>query len=165
MNSHLPYSKFDRQERLSIWNQSLIEESCVLIIGIGGTGGEVAKNLSLLGVGKLILVDMDTIEFSNLNRQLLFSRADIGKNKAKIAKKVIKKRYNSTLNIETFSEPIQSLPFRIFEEANIIAGCVDNYLARQFINEVAVELRLPLIDSATDGYFGQVQSVDTRNNA
>ena len=165
MNSHLPYSKFDRQERLSIWNQSLIEGSCVLIGGIGGTGGEVAKNLSLLGVGKLILVDMDTIEFSNLNRQLLFSKTDIGKNKAKIAKKVIKKRYNPTLNIEAFSEPIQSLPFKIFEEADIIAGCVDNFLARQFINETAVELRVPLIDSATDGFFGQVQSVNPRNNA
>ncbi len=165
MNSHLPYSKFDRQERLSIWDQSLIEKSCVLIIGIGGTGGEVAKNLSLLGVGKLILVDMDTIEFSNLNRQLLFSKADIGKNKAKIAKKVIKKRYNSTLKIEAYSDPIQSLPYRIFEEADIIAGCVDNFLARQFINEIVIELCLPLIDSATDGYFGQVQSVNPRKNA
>ena len=165
MNSHPPASKFDRQKRLSIWNQKTIEESCVLIIGIGGTGGEVTKNLALLGVGKLILVDMDTIEYSNLNRQLLFSKSDIGKNKAEIAKKVITKRYNSTLKIDAYIEPIQSLPFRLFEEADIIAGCVDNFLARQFINETAVELSLSLIDSATDGYFGQVQSINPKSNA
>ncbi|MHA1978296.1 MAG: ThiF family adenylyltransferase [Candidatus Hodarchaeales archaeon] len=165
MNSNPPASKFDRQERLSIWNQNLIEESCVLIIGIGGTGGEVAKNLALLGIGKLILVDMDTIEYSNLNRQLLFSRSDIGKNKAQIAKKVIIRRYNSSLKIEAFTEPIQSLPFRLFEEADIIAGCVDNFLARQYINETAIELPLSLLDSATDGYFGQVQNVNLNSNA
>ncbi len=164
MNSH-PTSKFDRQERLTIWDQSLIEKSSVIIIGIGGTGGEVAKNLALLGVGKLILVDMDTIEYSNLNRQLLFSKTDIGKNKAKVAKKVIKSRYNSSLEIEAYNEPIQSLPFKIFEDSDIIAGCVDNFLARQYINETAVELPLSLIDSATDGYFGQVQSVNPSNNA
>ncbi len=158
-------SRFDRQERLSIWNQNIIEGSCVLIIGIGGTGGEVAKNLALLGIGKLILVDMDSIEYSNLNRQLLFSHKDIGKNKAKTAMNVIKKRYNSSIEIEAFSEPIQLLPFRIFEEADIIAGCVDNFLARQFINENAIELSLPFIDSATDGFFGQVQSIDSNSNA
>jgi molybdopterin/thiamine biosynthesis adenylyltransferase len=165
MNSHPSGSKFDRQERLSIWDQNLIEKSSALIIGIGGTGGEVAKNLALLGIGKLVLVDMDTIEYSNLNRQLLFSKTDVGKNKAKVAKKVIKRRYNSSLEIETFTEPIQSLPFKIFEDSDIIVGCVDNFLARQYINETAVELPLSLVDSATDGYFGQVQSVNPTNNA
>jgi len=165
MNSHPPSSKFDRQERLSIWDQNLIENSSVLIIGLGGTGGEVAKNLALLGVGKLLLVDMDSIEYSNLNRQLLFSKKDLGKNKADIAKKVIKRRYNSSLEIESFSEPIQSLPYKIFEDSDIIAGCVDNFLARQYINETAVEMSLSLIDSATDGYFGQIQSVNPTYNA
>ncbi len=165
MNSIPSDSVFDRQERLSIWDQSIIEDSCVLIIGLGGTGGEVAKNLALLGIGKLILVDMDTIEFSNLNRQLLFSRSDIGKNKARVAKEVIKDRFNSSIDIDAYSDTIQSLPFSIFEEADIISGCVDNFLARQYINEHAIELSLPFIDSATDGYFGQVQSIDVKNTA
>jgi ubiquitin-activating enzyme E1 C len=165
MNSILSDSIFDRQERLSIWDQSIIEDSCVLIIGLGGTGGEVAKNLALLGVGKLILVDMDTIEYSNLNRQLLFSQSDVGKNKAQIAKEAIRNRFNSSLKIDAYSATIQSLPFSKFEEADIIAGCVDNFLARQYINEHAIELSLPFIDSATDGYFGQIQRINRKITA
>ena len=73
MNSHLPYSKFDRQERLSIWNQSLIEGSCVLIGGIGGTGGEVAKNLSLLGVITPPLATKESPYHGNFNHSCSFT--------------------------------------------------------------------------------------------
>ena len=73
MTQDLPSSsKYDRQERLALWDQQIIENSSILIVGVGGTGSELAKNLALLGIGNLILVDDDTIEFSNLNRQMLF---------------------------------------------------------------------------------------------
>ncbi len=158
-------NRFERQERLSVWNQRIIEECSVLIVGVGGTGGEVAKNLALLGIGSLVLIDLDTIEYSNLNRQLLFTETDMGKYKAEIAKKRIKKRYNPVTKITTYTSMIQDIPFHIFNEIDVIAGCVDNFLARQYLNELAVELKVPLIDSATDGYFGQVQSVMSKKTA
>jgi len=165
MTPDLPSNKFERQERLSVWNQRIIEESSVMIVGVGGTGGEVAKNLSLLGIGKLILVDLDTIEYSNLNRQLLFSGNDIGKYKAEIAKKHIIERYNQDIEIVTHTTTVQDIPFQIFTELDTIAGCVDNFLARQYLNELAIELKIPLIDSATDGYFGQVQCINSMQTA
>ncbi|MCK4847523.1 MAG: ThiF family adenylyltransferase [Candidatus Heimdallarchaeota archaeon] len=161
----LSSNKFERQERLSVWNQRIIEESSVLIVGVGGTGGEVAKNLALLGIGNLILIDLDTIEYSNLNRQLLFSENDVGKYKAEIAKKFIIKRYNPDINIAAYTSTVQDIPFRVFTEIDVIAGCVDNFLARQYLNEIAIELKIPFIDSATDGYFGQVQCIKSKKTA
>jgi molybdopterin/thiamine biosynthesis adenylyltransferase len=165
MTPDLSSNKFERQERLSVWNQHIIEESSVLIVGVGGTGGEVAKNLALLGIGKLVLVDLDTIEYSNLNRQLLFSENDVGKYKAEIAKKHIIERYNQDIKIVVHTSTVQDIPFRIFTKLDAIAGCVDNFLARQYLNELAIELKIPLIDSATDGYFGQVQSIKSKQTA
>ncbi|MFX0151133.1 MAG: ThiF family adenylyltransferase, partial [Candidatus Hodarchaeota archaeon] len=157
--------KYDRQERLQLWDQNIIKNSTVLIAGIGGTGSEVAKNLSLLGIGHLILVDDDSIEFSNLNRQLIFSEEDVGKKKAIIAKERIQEGFNPDIEISGYANRLQNIPMRLFEETDIIAGCVDNFLARQFLNSITVELNKPLIDSATDGYFGQVQYIKPRLTA
>ncbi|MHA1996210.1 MAG: ThiF family adenylyltransferase [Candidatus Hodarchaeales archaeon] len=158
-------NKYERQERLSVWNQRVVEESSVLIVGVGGTGGEVAKNLALLGIGSLILVDLDTIEFSNLNRQLLFTETDVGKFKAEIAKIRINKRYNPSTIVSSHTSMVQDIPFHIFTKIDVIAGCVDNFLARQYLNELAIELKVPFIDSATDGFYGQIQSINSKKTA
>ena len=73
---------YDRQFRLKGWNQRILKNSRVLIVGVGGLGCEIAKNLAMLGVGHIDLVDLDIIEHSNLNRQILFMNADIAKPKA-----------------------------------------------------------------------------------
>ena len=70
--------RFDRQLRLPGWNQKALKDSTVLIVGIGGLGTEIAKNLAMAGVGIIHLIDLDIIEYSNLNRQILFSDADEG---------------------------------------------------------------------------------------
>jgi molybdopterin/thiamine biosynthesis adenylyltransferase len=165
MTADSKVSRYDRQERLMLWDQQLISTSSVLIAGVGGTGGEVAKNLALIGFGKLILVDQDTIEFSNLNRQMLFSEKDVGLKKAEIAKQKIKEHLNPDLKIDIYSQTLQSIPQRVFEEVDILAGCIDNFLARQYLNAQAVELHKPYIDSASDGFFGQVQYVKPETSA
>jgi len=76
---------YDRQFRLEGWSQKLAKNSRVLIAGVGGLGCEIAKNLSMLGIGHLDLVDLDIIEHSNLNRQLLFTGAKMGEPKAIVA--------------------------------------------------------------------------------
>ncbi|MFW9780002.1 MAG: ThiF family adenylyltransferase [Candidatus Heimdallarchaeota archaeon] len=158
-------SRYDRQERLIIWDQQLVSTSSVLIAGVGGTGSEVAKNLALLGIGRLILVDQDTVEFSNLNRQMLFGEKDVGDQKVVIAKQEITKRLNPDLKVDIYGQPLQTIPQRVFEEVDIIAGCVDNFIGRQFLNAQAIELYKPYIDSATDGFFGQVQYVKRETSA
>lgn len=155
--------RYDRQKRLSIWNQDLIQKSSIMIVGVGGTGGELSKNLALLGLGKLILVDTDTIDYSNLNRQLLFTELDVGKYKVDVATKAIMNRYNDSTQIFPYNDLIEDIPYKTFEKVDILAGCVDNFQTRQYLNEVAIEFDIPLIDSATDGYFGQIQSVNVES--
>ncbi|MFX0014519.1 MAG: ThiF family adenylyltransferase [Candidatus Hermodarchaeota archaeon] len=166
MTQNLPFSsKYDRQERLDLWDQQIIEKSVILLAGVGGTGSELAKNLALLGVGTLILVDDDTIEFSNLNRQMLFKEEDVEQKKAEIAKKRIQEQFNPDIIIESYSKKLQNIPQKIYQKVDIIAGCVDNFLARQYLNAMAIELNIPLVDSATDGYFGQIQYIKPRITA
>ncbi|MFW9784329.1 MAG: ThiF family adenylyltransferase, partial [Candidatus Heimdallarchaeota archaeon] len=78
---------YDRQFRLEGWSQKLVKNSRILIAGVGGLGCEIAKNLAMLGVGHLDLVDLDIIEHSNLNRQILFTGVKIGEPKAIAAAK------------------------------------------------------------------------------
>ena len=96
--------RFDRQLRLPGWKQETLKNSTVLIVGVGGLGVEVAKNLAMVGVGRLILVDLDTIEYSNLNRQVLFIGAPEGTSKAKYAAKRLQEM-NPFIKVEAYDCP------------------------------------------------------------
>lgn len=150
--------RYDRQLIIEGWDQNKVNSAKVLIVGVGATGCEVAKNLALIGVGKLILVDMDVIELSNLNRQMLFLKGDIGKPKAEVAKKRIK-RMNPYIKIEAYNINVHFLNGKIFEEVDVICSCVDNWPTRRWLNSLAVELNKPLVDGAMEGFYGNVQVV------
>lgn len=76
---------FDRQRGIDGWKQAKIEEQVALVLGTGGLGCTVAFALGRLGIKKMILWDFDTIDVTNLNRQILFSKEDVGKNKVDVA--------------------------------------------------------------------------------
>ena len=78
---------FDRQGRIEWWNQESLKKARVLVIGAGATGNETLKNLVLLGIGNILVCDMDTISVSNLSRTVLFRKEDAGKKKAETAAK------------------------------------------------------------------------------
>ena len=83
--------RYDRQLRLDGWRQERLQNARIAIIGVGALGCEVAKNLTLMGVGELLLVDSDYIELSNLSRQMLFTDSDIGAPKSITAKARLEK--------------------------------------------------------------------------
>ena len=94
---------FDRQRRIENWDQTRLEQNEVcLLLGIGGLGCSVALGLARLGLKKLILLDKDVVEVSNLNRQVLFSHADVGKPKALVAKAKLEAEH--LINRETIVE-------------------------------------------------------------
>ena len=76
---------FDRQERIEWWDQKKLRDARVLVVGAGAIGNETLKNLALLGIGNMLICDMDTISVSNLSRTVLFRREDAGKKKAETA--------------------------------------------------------------------------------
>jgi molybdopterin/thiamine biosynthesis adenylyltransferase len=156
--------RFDRQLRLPNWNQDTLKRSTVLIAGIGGLGVEIAKNLAMVGVGRLILVDLDTIEYSNLNRQVLFVGATEGSSKAKIAADRIK-TLNPFINVEAYHCALQDLPPILYHLADIYVAGLDSIEARTELNRRAVHFRKPLIDAGTAAYNGHVYCIFPFKNA
>lgn len=121
-------------------------------------GCEIAKNLALVGIGKLIIVDMDTIEISNLSRQMLFDYRDKGQRKVDVAAKKLK-ILNPNLKIDSYFNLLQELSPKIYEEADVIAGGLDSFRARFALNKIAINLKIPYVDGGATGFKGNVQVV------
>ena len=150
--------RYDRQLRIEGWNQEKLLKATVMIVGVGATGCEVAKNLALMGVGKLILIDNDVVELSNLSRQMLFSDEDIGKPKAPTAAEKLKKM-NPWINVEAYFEDVRNIVQERFEDVDVLVSCLDNWPVRRWLNSLAVELGKPLVDLSMDGFYANLQIV------
>ncbi len=155
---------YNRQFRLEGWSQSIVKNSRVLIAGVGGLGCEIAKNLTMLGVGHLDLVDLDVIEHSNLNRQVLFIDAKMGQPKAVAAAKMLKK-INPNITIEGYSTSLERLDPAIYNAADVIIGGLDSMNARLNLNAQAVRFKKPLIDGGVSGYHGHFYTIFPYENA
>ncbi|OIR58991.1 MAG: SUMO ubiquitin activating enzyme E1 subunit UBA2 [Amphiamblys sp. WSBS2006] len=131
-------------------------EKRLLVIGAGGIGCEVIKTLVLSGFRQLEVVDGDIIEFSNLHRQFLFSREDIGKNKAEVACRRIRELTGVVLKAHVGDVSDRGkFPLMFFKAFDALISAVDNIKAREHINRVGILFGLPVIESGSAGYLGQ----------
>ena len=149
---------FARQQLIDGWDQEVLNNACILIIGVGALGCEIAKDFALMGIGKLILVDLDTIETSNLSRQMLFRGGDEGRGKAEVAAERLKEM-NPYLNVEFYNEKLQKLPMSVYEEADVVIAALDNFNARLDLNKICLRLKKPMVEGGTVGFEGHVQIV------
>ncbi|MEM2144174.1 MAG: ThiF family adenylyltransferase, partial [Candidatus Jordarchaeaceae archaeon] len=116
------------------------------------------------GVGNITIVDPDLVEISNLNRQLSFRAEDVGKPKVWAAKKFIQS-LNPLVTVRDSKARIEDLETKVFEDADVILGCLDNRTSRDYVNETCILLEKPLVDSGTEGYLGRVQTIFPRKTA
>ncbi|KAL2819775.1 hypothetical protein BJX63DRAFT_381672 [Aspergillus granulosus] len=137
-----------------------IKESRVLLVGAGGIGCELLKNLLLTGFGEIHLIDLDTIDLSNLNRQFLFRHEHIKKSKALVAKEVAQK-FQPGAKIEAYHANIKDSQFDVdwFASFNVVFNALDNLDARRHVNKMCLAADVPLIESGTTGFNGQVQVI------
>ncbi|TFF87220.1 MAG: ThiF family adenylyltransferase, partial [Promethearchaeota archaeon] len=149
---------FARQQLIDGWDQELITKGCILIVGVGALGCEIAKDFALMGIGKLILVDLDTIETSNLSRQMLFRPGDEGRPKAEVAAERLKEM-NPFLEVDYYFKKLQKLPMSVYEEADVVVAALDNFNARLDLNKICLRLKKPMIEGGTVGFEGHVQIV------
>lgn len=129
-------SPFNRQERIKWWNQQNLFDSKILVIGAGALGNEVIKNLSLMGVGHMFIVDFDTISESNLSRAVLFREEDSYKSKAEVATlrgKDLNPYKDSSYNYLN-GDVVWELGLGVYRHCNIVLGCLDNIEARLSVN-------------------------------
>ncbi|MFX1375451.1 MAG: ThiF family adenylyltransferase [Promethearchaeota archaeon] len=155
---------YDRQFRLEGWSQKLVKNSRVLIAGVGGLGCEIAKNLAMLGVGCLDLVDLDVIEHSNLNRQILFTGAKIGEPKAIAAAKKLRE-INPNIIVKGYHTSLERLNPGIYQAADIIIGGLDSMNARLNLNAQCIRFKKTLVDGGVSGYHGHVYTIFPYQNA
>ena len=155
---------YDRQFRLEGWSQKLVKSSRVLIAGVGGLGCEIAKNLAMLGVGYIDLVDLDIIEHSNLNRQILFTGAKIGEAKAVVAARKLRD-INPNIIVKGYHTSLERLNPAIYKAADVIIGGLDSMNARLNLNAQCIRFKKPLVDGGVSGYHGHVYTIFPYQNA
>jgi len=150
--------RYSRQLLLKEWDQKKLERSCVLVVGLGALGSVVALNLAMMGVRKLILVDFDTVELSNLSKQLLYEEKDIGKPKVEVAAEKLR-RINSEIEVKALNEDIRKVDKSYFEKSNVVVDGLDTFEVRRWLNSMCVDLLKPLVHGGFYGWYGNVQVV------
>ncbi|KAL7717709.1 SUMO-activating enzyme subunit [Entamoeba marina] len=133
----------------------------LLIVGAGGIGCEILKNVLLMGFKDIEIVDLDVIDLSNLNRQFLFSKEHIGLSKAIVASKVSIERYANDANIKPHHCEIQNSTFDVdyYKQFAVVINALDNLAARKHVNRMCVNSGVPLIDGGTAGFIGQTTPI------
>ncbi|XP_046396375.1 SUMO-activating enzyme subunit 2 [Ischnura elegans] len=132
----------------------------VLVVGAGGIGCELLKNLVLTGFKNIEIIDLDTIDVSNLNRQFLFQKVHVGKSKASVARESAL-LFNPTANIKAYHDSITSTTYNVnfFKQFSLVMNALDNRAARNHVNRMCLAADVPLIESGTAGYSGQVEVI------
>ena len=156
----LRYSRQIMLPQVDIAGQEKLLSARALIIGAGGLGSPAAMYLAAAGVGHLIIVDHDVVEFSNLQRQLLHHDTDIGQNKADSAQQTLA-MINPGIRVTPIAEKLHD---QLLDEevklAGVVLDCSDNFATRFAINSACVRLRTPLISAAAIRMEGQLSVFD-----
>ncbi|MDP2940341.1 MAG: HesA/MoeB/ThiF family protein [Candidatus Omnitrophota bacterium] len=160
--TNLELKRYHRQMLLDDWGlkgQQKLKQACVFIAGAGGLGSPVAIYLAAAGVGRLRICDYDTLEVSNLNRQILHTHTRIGKYKA-LSAKITLKKINPHVKVEAFSNKIDEKSIaELVGGASVIIDCMDNFLTRYVLNEFAIKNRLLLVHGSIWGLEGRISAI------
>lgn len=151
-------------ENISWWDAVRVRSARFLVIGAGALGNEVVKNLALLDARHISIVDFDHIERSNLTRSVLFREEDIGKAKADVVAQRAQE-INPDLDIQPYTcDLIYELGLGLFYDADVIICCVDNRLARLFINRYSFLFDKVWINGAIENLMGAVEVYSRTTN-
>jgi adenylyltransferase/sulfurtransferase len=142
---------------ISWWKQEVVRDATILVVGAGALGNEVLKNLALMGIGNILIVDFDTIEDSNLSRSVLFRESDRGRHKAEAAAEAVK-ALNPDVNVMAWQGDINyEMGLGVFRHVDAIIGCLDNREARLSINRFSWAIGRPWVDGAIQELMGIVR--------
>ena len=159
--------KYSRQlilKNIGIPGQKKLFSSKVLVVGAGGLGCPLMLYLAYSGVGNFGIVDNDRVEISNLSRQVLFTKKDLGKFKVMVSKNFIK-RINKKILVKTFLKKINKENIHnIAKNYDFICDGTDNFKSRLLINDYCIKYKKVLISSAISKYDGHVFNFDFRKD-
>jgi molybdopterin/thiamine biosynthesis adenylyltransferase len=157
---HIPNLRTDRLgtfEFISWWEREKVQDARVMVVGAGALGNEVIKNLALMGIGNLFIVDFDKVEAANLSRSILFREGDNNRSKAEIAA-ARAKSINPDVHVQYMNGDITSqLGLGIIRRMDVIIGCLDNREARLAVNRFCYWVNKPWVDGAIQELLGLVR--------
>ena len=139
--------------------QERLKAARVVIAGAGGLGSVVSIYLAIAGVGEIRIIDHDTVEMSNLNRQILYGDSDVGQKKAEIALRKLK-TLNPDVTVKAVTELItEKNAAELFGDVDAIVDAMDNIPTRYVLNKIAVANRVPLFHGAVRGFEGRATTI------
>jgi len=139
---------------ISWWEKDKVRNAKVLVVGAGALGNEVIKNLVLMGIGHIFIIDFDTIEVANLSRSPLFRENDSGREKAAVAA-ARAKEINPDVHIQYLHGDVTSqIGLGVIRRMDVIIGCLDNREARLVLNRFAYWMNKPWVDGAIQELLG-----------
>jgi molybdopterin/thiamine biosynthesis adenylyltransferase len=139
--------------------QERLKKAHIFIAGAGGLGSPVSLYLAVAGIGTITIVDMDTVDQTNLNRQILHFDRDIGKKKAVSAEEKLT-AINPDIRINAIATRIdETSAVRLVGNADGIVDAMDNYPTRYLLNDMAIKKNIPLFHGAIRGFYGQATTI------
>lgn len=159
----LRYSRHILLDEIGIEGQEKILAGHVLVIGAGGLGSPAAYYLASAGVGTMTLVDHDTVDLSNLQRQILHTTDRIGQAKADSAKQALR-QINPEVHVIGLAEKAENERLgELIAKVDVVLDCSDNFSTRHAVNRACVIHRVPLVSGAALKFGGQISVFDTRD--
>lgn len=160
--------RYSRQIMLPGWDiaaQEKLKTSKALIVGMGGLGCPVALYLAAAGVGELQIADFDTVDATNLQRQILHYSADVGAKKVESAAAKLR-ALNPLIHVQAIDRQLDAEQLQaLVAGVDVVLDCTDNFLTRDAVNAACVAARKPLVSGAAIGTSGQLAVYDLRDPA
>ena len=161
----LRYSRHLLLDDIGIEGQQRLLDSHALIVGAGGLGSPVALYLASAGVGQITLVDDDTVDLTNLQRQIMHTEARVGQPKVASAEAAIG-ALNPGVRVRRVAQRADEAQLtELAAAADIVLDCTDNFSTRQALNRACVATGRPLVSGAAIGFDGQISVYDPRRAA
>jgi len=158
------YSRHLSLKEFGVESQLKLKQAKVLVVGAGGLGCPALLYLTAAGIGKIGVMDFDTVALHNLQRQVLFTEEDIGKSKAEVAVEHLRKK-NSTVAFDCINEKLTpSAALKIFPSYDIILDCTDNFPARYSTNDACVILDKPFVYGSLFRFEGHLSLFNARDH-
>jgi molybdopterin-synthase adenylyltransferase len=149
--------RYSRLRLISWWRQERLREARVMVVGAGALGNEVVKNLALVGLGTIHLIDLDEVEPSNLSRSVLFRSDDGGQPKAEVAARRARDLNPEIAIIPIHGDVITDVGLGQFADVDLVIGCLDNREARLWVNRQCWKVGTPWIDAGIQEIQGVVK--------
>ena len=161
-NQLLRYSRHILLDEIGIEGQEKLLAAHALVIGAGGLGSPAAYYLASAGIGKITLVDNDTIDLTNLQRQILHTTERVGRHKAQSGKETLV-QINPEVEVVALTERAEGERLsELVAQATVVLDCSDNFITRHAVNRACVTHKVPLVSGAAIRFDGQIAVFDTR---